>query len=112
VPLTACLLFFFQLINELSLTDAEMKALEELNDNDELAAPPSGEEVFGKQLEEFKEEYKEDVDRMNHQLEENKVRQTHHLAAKLAARRQRRARKTVEEEETKAADVGGRKSEE
>ena len=61
------------------------------------------------QIEELKKTYTEDVEKMNHQRAENKARQVDHLQAKLAARRQRRARKTVEEKEVGAlaADVGG-----
>ena len=61
------------------------------------------------QIEELKKTYTEDVEKMNHQRAENKARQVDHLQAKLAARRQRRARNTVEEKEvsTLVADVGG-----
>ena len=60
-------------------------------------------------MEELKKQYTEDVNKMNHQRAENQARQMDHLQAKLAARRQRRARMAVEEKETSAlaADVGG-----
>ncbi len=83
--------------------------LEQLNGDEELAPPPSSEEVFGQKVEEYKKEYQEDVSRLEHQLAENKTRQEAHLQAKLAARRNRRARKNLEQKEAVAvaADVGG-----
>ena len=64
--------------------------------------------MLNSQIEELKKSYTEDVEKMNHQLAENKARQTDHLQAKLAARRQRRARMAVEEKEVSAmaAPVG------
>lgn len=76
--------------------------------NDDLAPPPSSEEVFGEKMEQITSEYQEDSERLNHQLTENKERQAHSLEEKLAARRQRRARVRLEEKEKKAyAEDGG-----
>ena len=37
-------------LNELTLTDEEVRMLEELNGDEELAAPPSSVEVFGEKV--------------------------------------------------------------
>ena len=37
-------------LNELVLTEEEVRMLEELNGDEELAAPPSSEEVFGEKV--------------------------------------------------------------
>ena len=41
-------------LNELTLTEEEVRMLEELNGDEELAAPPSSEEVFGEKVRVYK----------------------------------------------------------
>merc|ERR1719266_1877793 len=78
-----------------SLTPDQLAALSAISEDD-LAPPPSQEEVFGKKVEELKTEFLEDKDRLEHQIAENQARTNASLEAKLAARRQRRARMNVQ----------------
>merc|ERR1719402_140830 len=84
-----------------SLTPDQLAALSAISEDD-LAPPPSQEEVFGKKVEELKSEFLEDKDRLEHQIAENQARTNASLEAKLAARRQRRARMNVEAKEAEA----------
>ena len=88
----------------MELSPAELKALDDLSDED-LAPPPSSEEVFGAQLDRLKEQYEEDSNRLQNQTNENKERVHSKLEETLALRRQRRARRNIEEKE-KAALTG------
>ena len=56
-----------------SLTPDQLAALSAISEDD-LAPPPSQEEVFGKKVEELKSEFLEDKDRLEHQIAENQVR--------------------------------------
>ena len=91
---------------QLDLTDEEKAKLlaENLNDGDELAPLPSKEELFGEKMEALKSEYQESKEKYDKDLEEqqNKVQQS--LQDKLAARRQRRARKNIEDAEKSALE--------
>jgi len=96
-------------INELALTEGidpsllatlnaiDMDALKAIS-VDELAPPPSEEDIFGK-ADELKDQYKEEAEKIIKQSEENKMRVVDSLQQKLQARKQRRARKNVEEKE-------------
>ena len=44
----------------MTLTPAELAALAALNESEELAPPPSSEEVFGEQLEQLNKDFQED----------------------------------------------------
>ncbi len=110
--------------NELTLTPTQLSALYALNATEELAPPPSSEEVFGEKLQQMTDEFLEDQvgpmktvinngykvwifqNRLESQLAENQARVTQSLEAKLAARRQRRARKNVEQKEKEAMVKG------
>ena len=83
----------------MNLTEEELAALAALNNNDELAPPPSSEELFGAKMEALKKEYASDAERYEKTLAENERKVTISLQDKLAARRQRRARKNIEEKE-------------
>lgn len=73
--------------------------LEKLLTDDEIAPQPSKEDIFGAEIERLANELTEDQKRLQ-QLEaeaSNKVKSN--LESKLAARRQRRARKNLEMKE-------------
>ncbi len=76
-----------------------MAALQAQNGDDELAALPSKEELFGEQLEAITNEYQEDMSKLEEAEKENKDKVAQSLQDKLAMRRQRRARKNLEEKE-------------
>ena len=67
--------------------------------NDDLAPQPSTSDIFGAQMEVFKQEYEEDTNRYEKILENDRNEVQKSLQDKLAARRQRRARKKIEEKE-------------
>ena len=46
--------------NAMTLTPAQLAALAALNESEEMAPPPSKEEVFGAQLEEINNQFQED----------------------------------------------------
>jgi len=79
----------------------DLAALSELTSG-ELAPMPSNELLFGERLEALKKEYEEDKERLNNLQSENQNRQKQTLEDKLNARKQRRARKHVEEKEKSA----------
>eukprot|EP00095_Tigriopus_kingsejongensis_P001382 maker-scaffold205_size259573-snap-gene-0.16 protein:Tk01382 transcript:maker-scaffold205_size259573-snap-gene-0.16-mRNA-1 annotation:"calponin homology domain-containing protein ddb_g0272472-like isoform x4" len=87
--------------NMLTLTAEELKALGLLPDEG-LAPMPSQKEVFGEKLERLNQTYQEDTDRVQRQIQENKQRIKQKLEQQLAARRQRRARKSIEAKEQEA----------
>ena len=89
-------------MQQLNLTDEELAKLAALNDGDELAPPPSNNELFGEQLEALENEYQTDMERYEKTLAENQNKVQADLQSKLAARRQRRARKNIEEKEKSA----------
>ncbi len=89
-------------IKDLDLSEEEMAALQALNGDDELAALPSKEELFGEQLEALANEYKGDKERLEEAEKENQKKVAQSLEEKLASRRQRRARKNLEEKELNA----------
>ena len=84
------------------MTEEELAQLGFLNDDDELAPQPTREDLFGEKMEALKNEYKEDAERYQKSMAENKNKVEQSLQDKLAARRQRRARKNVEEKEISA----------
>jgi len=83
-----------------TLTPAQLAAINSISDDD-LAPPPSEEDIFGK-TEALKQQFAEDNDRIAQQMAENEARVKNNMAAKLADRRQRRARMNLEERETAA----------
>merc|ERR1712038_1556161 len=83
-----------------TLTPAQLAAINSISDDD-LAPPPSEEDIFGK-TEALKQQFVEDNDRIAQQMAENEARGKNNMAAKLAERRQRRARMNLEERETAA----------
>ncbi len=58
--------------NELTLSPTELAALAALTSSEEMAPPPSQEEVFGEQIEQLNNEFKKDQDKLDHQLAENR----------------------------------------
>ena len=70
-----------------------------LNAEEELAPLPSNEDLFGEKMEALKNEYQSDAERLEKNIEENKNKVESSLQDKLASRRQRRARKNIEEKE-------------
>ena len=85
-------------MQELNLSKEEMAHLASLT-NDDLAPQPSTSDIFGAQMEVFKQEYEEDTNRYEKILENDRNEVQKSLQDKLAARRQRRARKKIEEKE-------------
>merc|ERR1712233_153202 len=83
-----------------TLTPAQLAAINSISDDD-LAPPPSEEDIFGK-TEALKQQFAEDNDRIAQQMAENEARVKNNMAARLAERRQRRARMNLEERETAA----------
>jgi len=83
-----------------TLTAKDLERLKIIADDD-LAPPPSQEDIFG-QVDAIKEQYVEDNEKLIHQLQENQARVQDNLNEKLRDRRQRRARKNVEEKERDA----------
>merc|ERR1719237_1974428 len=83
-----------------TLTPAQLAAINSISDDD-LAPPPSEEDIFGK-TEALKQQFAEDNDRIAQQMAENEARVKNNMAAKLAERRHRRARMNLEERETAA----------
>merc|ERR1711879_386999 len=83
------------LLATLSATELEM--LRSVSDED-LAPPPSEENIFG-QIESIKKQFAEENQQLNRQLEENKMRMNANFQEKLAERRQRRARHKMERSE-------------
>ena len=51
---------YSQEANELTLSPAELAALAALTSSEELAPPPSSEEVFGEKIEKINKEFRED----------------------------------------------------
>merc|ERR1712141_799701 len=88
-------------LQELNLSKEELARLASLNDED-LAPQPSNDLIFGAQMEALKNEYKSDNERYQKTLNENQNKVQQSLQDKLASRRQRRARKNIEEKEKKA----------
>ena len=86
-------------MQQLNLSDEELAALAALNDGDELAPPPSNQELFGEKMEALQDEYQTDQERYGKIVSENQNKVESELQKKLAARRQRRARKNIEEKE-------------
>jgi len=82
-----------------TLSAKELEMLKSIN-NDDLAPPPSDEDIFG-QIESIKKQFEEENSQLTRQLEENKMRMNANFQEKLAARRQRRARHKREESELK-----------
>ena len=82
----------------MNLSEEELDRLAALN-NDDLAPQPSNEEIFGAKMEALKNEYQSDNERYQKTLEDNQKEVQRSLQDKLAARRQRRARKNIEEKE-------------
>lgn len=87
------------------MTDEELQKLASLNDGDELAPPPSNEELFGEKMEALKNEYQSDKERYEKAIEKDKNEVQQSLQEKLASRRQRRARKNVEDAEKSALET-------
>merc|ERR1711974_220047 len=83
-----------------TLTPAQLAAINSISDDD-LAPPPSEEDIFGK-TEALKQQFAEDHERIAQQMAENEARVKNNMAAELAERRQRRARMNLEERETAA----------
>ena len=83
----------------MNLSDEELAQLAALNGEDELAPLPSNEDLFGEKMEALKNEYQSDAERHKQNLAENKNKVESSLQDKLAARRQKRARKNIEEKE-------------
>jgi len=83
-----------------TLSPAELAALSSIS-ADDLAPPPSNEDIFGK-VDALKSQFEEDNQKITKQFEENQARVENSLQAKLAARRRRRARVAVEEKELEA----------
>jgi len=83
-----------------TLTANDLERLKIIADDD-LAPPPSQEDIFG-QVDAIKEQYVEDNEKLIHQLQENQARVQDNLNEKLRNRRQRRARKNLEEKERDA----------
>ena len=52
----------------MNLTPTELAALAALTSNEEMAPPPSSEEVFGEQLEQINKEFQQDQERLEHQV--------------------------------------------
>jgi len=86
-------------LQELNLSEEELAALAALNNGDELAPPPNSDQLFGEKMEAIKKEYEDDNQRYQKLLEKDKAEMNRNLEDKLAARRQRRARKNLEEKE-------------
>ena len=106
-------LFIFSLLqdpNQLTLTEQQLAALSALNEDEEMAPMPSQDEVFGERLEKLTKEFEEDQKRIEKQQNENQMMVEKNLHAKLARRRQRRARLRIEEKE-KIAFGGGQEEE-
>ena len=83
----------------MNLTDEELAQLAALNSEEELAPLPSNQDLFGEKMEALKNEYQSDAERLEKNIEENKNKVESSLQDKLASRRQRRARKNIEEKE-------------
>ena len=98
-----------------TLTPAQLAAINSISDED-LAPPPSSDDIFG-HMEELKNQFAEDNQKIADQMAENEVtlrietslteiflqaRVKSNMAAKLAERRQRRARVNLEERESAA----------
>jgi len=83
-----------------TLTPEELAAFNAISDDD-LAPPPSQEDIFG-QMDALKSQFEEDKDKIERQFKENQMRIENSLQDKIAARRQRRARKNLEEKELEA----------
>jgi len=86
-------------LEQLNLSDEELAQLAALNSDDELAPLPSNQDLFGERMEALQNEFKSDAERHQRILEENKNKVESSLQDKLASRRQRRARKNIEEKE-------------
>merc|ERR1712141_376171 len=95
-------------LQELNLSKEEMAHLASLT-NDDLAPQPSTSDIFGAQMEVFKQEYEEDTNRYEKILENDRNEVQKSLQDKLAARRQRRARKKIEEKELEVGETRERK---
>merc|ERR1712142_824338 len=75
---------------------------------EDLAPPPSQEDIFGK-MDVLKSQFEADNEKIERQFKENQMRIENSLQDKIAARRQRRARKNLEEKELEA--IKGEKKE-
>merc|ERR1712012_1039278 len=93
-----------------TLSAKELEMLRSVS-TDELAPPPSEEDLFG-QIEMVKKQFEEENNQLNRQLEENKMRMNQNFQEKLAARRQRRARQKLEESEVEKYTDGGNEKKE
>jgi len=80
-----------------TLSAKELEMLKSIS-SEELAPPPSDEDIFG-QIETIKKQFEHENSQLNRQLEENKMRMNANFQEKLAERRQRRARQKMEESE-------------
>merc|ERR1712083_588920 len=83
-----------------TLTPAQLAAINSISDED-LAPPPSSDDIFG-HMEELKNQFAEDNQKIADQMAENEARVKNNMAAKLAERRQRRARVNLEQRESAA----------
>ena len=83
----------------MNLSDEELAQLAAMNNGDELAPLPSNQDLFGERMEALKNEFQSDAERHRKITEENKNKVESSLQDKLASRRQRRARKNIEEKE-------------
>jgi len=81
-----------------TLSAQELEMLRSAVPDEDLAPPPSDEDIFG-QIESIKQQFAEENQQLNRQLEENKMRMEANFQEKLAARRQRRARHKLEKSE-------------
>ena len=86
-------------LQQLNLSEEELAQLAALDNGDELAPPPTTDQLFGEKMEAIKKEYEDDNQRYQKLLEKDKAEVNKKLEDKLAARRQRRARKNLEEKE-------------
>jgi len=83
-----------------TLTPDQLSALNAIA-ADDLAPPPSQEDIFGK-MDVLKSQFEADNEKIERQFKENQMRIENSLQDKIAARRQRRARKNLEEKELEA----------
>ena len=81
------------------MTDEELATLAALNDEEDLAPQPSRDDLFGEKMEALKKEFASDTERYEKSLADNQNKVQQSLQDKLAARRQKRARKNIEEKE-------------
>ncbi|XP_023328608.1 uncharacterized protein LOC111701531 [Eurytemora carolleeae] len=82
------------------LSEEDLEALRAMSDED-LAPPPSNEDIFGK-VDALKGQFQEENERINKQFKENQARVQGNLQEKLMMRKQRRARKNMDKQEAQA----------